>query len=87
MNTEQEYIIQCDNLVKIYKTDETEVMALQGLDFQVRYGELTAIIGNSGSGKSTFLNMLGGLIGYGIFCLSGIGYYRMSAGWKNRKER
>lgn len=33
------------------------------------------------------LNMLGGLIGYGIFCLSGIGYYRMSAGWKNRKER
>mgnify|MGYP004671480223 CR=1 FL=1 len=61
MNTEQEYIIQCDNLVKIYKTDETEVMALQGLDFQVRYGELTAIIGNSGSGKSTFLNMLGGL--------------------------
>ena len=61
MNTEQEYIIQCDNLVKIYKTDETEVMALQGLDFQVRYGELMAIIGNSGSGKSTFLNMLGGL--------------------------
>ncbi len=58
---DREYIIECDNLVKIYKTDETEVMALQGLDFQVRYGELTAIIGNSGSGKSTFLNMLGGL--------------------------
>lgn len=58
---EREYIIECDNLVKIYKTSETEVMALQGLDFQVRYGELTAIIGNSGSGKSTFLNMLGGL--------------------------
>jgi len=61
MHNEREYIIECDNLVKIYKTDETEVMALQGLDFQVRYGELTAIIGNSGSGKSTFLNMLGGL--------------------------
>lgn len=61
MQPEREYIIECDNLVKIYKTDETEVMALQGLDFQVRYGELTAIIGNSGSGKSTFLNMLGGL--------------------------
>ena len=60
-NQEREYIIECDNLVKIYKTDETEVMALQGLDFQVRYGELTAIIGNSGSGKSTFLNLLGGL--------------------------
>ncbi len=61
VSDEREYIIECDNLVKIYKTDETEVMALQGLDFQVRYGELTAIIGNSGSGKSTFLNLLGGL--------------------------
>lgn len=63
MSTEQEreIIIECDNLVKIYKTEEIEVMALQGLDFQVRYGELTAIIGNSGSGKSTLLNMLGGL--------------------------
>ncbi len=58
---DSEYIIECDNLVKIYKTDETEVMALQGLDCKVRPGELMAIIGNSGSGKSTFLNMIGGL--------------------------
>ena len=57
----EKYIIECDNLVKIYKTEETEVMALQGLDCKVREGELMAIIGNSGSGKSTFLNMLGGL--------------------------
>ena len=35
MGTESEYIIECDNLVKIYKTDETEVMALQGLDCKV----------------------------------------------------
>ena len=61
MGTESEYIIECDNLVKIYKTDETEVMALQGLDCKVSRGELMAIIGNSGSGKSTFLNMIGGL--------------------------
>ena len=59
--SETEYIIECDNLVKIYKTDETEVMALQGLDCKVQRGELMAIIGNSGSGKSTFLNMIGGL--------------------------
>ncbi len=59
--SEAEYIIECDNLVKIYKTDETEVMALQGLDCKVARGELMAIIGNSGSGKSTFLNMIGGL--------------------------
>ena len=54
-------LIKADNLVKIYKTKETEVLALQGLDLSVERGELTAIIGNSGSGKSTFLNMIGGL--------------------------
>ncbi len=54
-------MIRAEGLVKIYKTKQTEVLALQGLDLQVDTGELTAIIGNSGSGKSTFLNMIGGL--------------------------
>lgn len=54
-------IVSCDNLVRIYKTDETEVLALQGLDISIDEGELVAIIGASGSGKSTFLNILGGL--------------------------
>ena len=54
-------MVQADNLVKIYKTDEIEVVALQGLDLSVEKGEFMAIIGSSGSGKSTFLNMLGGL--------------------------
>ncbi len=54
-------MIQAEGLVKIYKTKETEVLALQGLDLIVEEGELTALIGNSGSGKSTFLNMIGGL--------------------------
>lgn len=54
-------MIHCDNLVKIYKVADLEVVALQGLDLHVDDGELMAIIGNSGSGKSTLLNMLGGL--------------------------
>lgn len=54
-------MIRCENLVKIYKSDEIEVVALQGLDLDVERGELMAIVGNSGSGKSTLLNMLGGL--------------------------
>jgi ABC-type lipoprotein export system ATPase subunit len=54
-------MILCENLVKIYKTAESEVVALQGLDLTVDDGEIMAIIGNSGSGKSTLLNMLGGL--------------------------
>lgn len=54
-------MIHCENLVKIYKVADLEVVALQGLDLHIETGELMAIIGNSGSGKSTLLNMLGGL--------------------------
>lgn len=54
-------MVRCDNLVKIYKTKDVEVMALQGLDLTVERGELMGIVGASGSGKSTLLNMLGGL--------------------------
>ena len=58
---ENQPMILCENLVKIYKTKDSEVLALQGLELTVQPKELVAIIGNSGSGKSTFLNMIGGL--------------------------
>ena len=61
LHVPEDVMIECDGLVKIYKTKDIEVLALQGLDLTVRRGELMAIIGNSGSGKSTFLNMIGGL--------------------------
>src|SRR5271165_4531945 len=51
----------CDNLVKIYKVDDLEVVALQGLDLEVQRGEMVALVGASGSGKSTLLNVIGGL--------------------------
>ena len=54
-------MISAENLVRIYKTADFEVIALQGLDLEVADGELMAIIGNSGSGKSTLLNVIGGL--------------------------
>ncbi len=60
-SAKEQIMIRAEGLVKIYKTKETEVLALQGLDLEVETGELTAMIGNSGSGKSTFLNMIGGL--------------------------
>lgn len=54
-------MIHCEGLVKIFKTEDLEVVALQGLNLTVQQGEMMAIIGNSGSGKSTLLNILGGL--------------------------
>ena len=58
---EDNVLIDCDGLVKIYKTEDLEVMALQGLDLTIHRGDLLAIIGKSGSGKSTLLNIIGGL--------------------------
>ncbi|MGZ6256679.1 MAG: ABC transporter ATP-binding protein [Candidatus Limnocylindria bacterium] len=54
-------LIVCDNLVKIYKVADLEVVALQGLDLLVESGEFIALVGASGSGKSTLMNILGGL--------------------------
>ena len=54
-------LVICDNLVKIYKVDDLEVVALQGLDLLVNRGEFISIVGASGSGKSTLMNILGGL--------------------------
>jgi ABC-type lipoprotein export system ATPase subunit/bifunctional DNA-binding transcriptional regulator/antitoxin component of YhaV-PrlF toxin-antitoxin module len=54
-------MIVCENLVKIYKIADLEVVALQGLDLIVNRGEMLGIVGTSGSGKTTLLNILGGL--------------------------
>ena len=56
-----ESFIQVQNVVKIYKVENLEVVALQGLDLEVNQGEMVALVGASGSGKSTLLNILGAL--------------------------
>jgi ABC-type lipoprotein export system ATPase subunit len=53
--------VEAVNLVKIYKVDNLEVVALQGLDLEVAQSEMVALVGASGSGKSTLMNILGAL--------------------------
>jgi len=60
MSSDKPFIV-CENLVRIYKVADLEVVALQGLDLIVQRGEMLGIVGNSGSGKTTLLNILGGL--------------------------
>lgn len=84
-----EAFILCENLVKIYKVADLEVMALQGLDLTVRKGEVMAIIGSSGSGKSTLLNVLGGLDtpSAGLARVAGINLNRMTYSQRLRYRR
>ena len=54
-------ILTTENLKKIYETPSGKVYALDGVSVSVSDGEFIAVVGSSGSGKTTFLNMIGGL--------------------------
>lgn len=61
MVQEREPVIQVKNLYKIYRVGRNKVRALNGVDLEIYRGEFCSIVGTSGSGKSTMLNMLAGL--------------------------
>lgn len=81
--------IVCEGLVRIFKADGIEVVALQGLDLSVDRGELLAIVGASGSGKSTLLNILSGLDvpTAGVARVAGVDLLGMSAATRLRYRR
>lgn len=54
-------LIECDHLRKVYKTGAGEVVAVKDVTFTINKGEMVAVMGASGSGKSTFMNLLGAL--------------------------
>lgn len=61
MEEKRQPVIQVKNLYKIFRVGDEKVRALNGVDLTIYKGEFCAIVGTSGSGKSTMLNMLAGL--------------------------
>ena len=74
-------IIHVENLRKIYDTGKIQVEALKGINFDVQENEFVAIMGASGSGKSTFMNILGCLdtVTHGKYELDGIDVSKMNS--------
>ena len=63
MNTpnEKQPIIQVKNVVKNFQVGDSEVTILKDISFEVQEGEFVSIVGPSGNGKSTLLNMITGI--------------------------
>ena len=73
-------VIKVDNLHKIYEMGESKVHALRGISLEIKRGEFVAIMGASGSGKSTFMNLLGCLDkpSEGLYVLDGMNVAELS---------
>ena len=52
-------MLELENVTKVYKAGQTEVLALRGISCRIESGEMVSIVGPSGSGKSTLMNIIG----------------------------
>ncbi len=83
-------ILECRDIKRHYQQGPQQLKVLDGINFSLNRGEKTAIIGSSGSGKTTFLNMLGGLDSpdSGSVEINGIDIHRLTdkqrAGFRNK---
>lgn len=56
-----EAFVKLENVTKVYRMGEVEIRAVDGIDFEINKGEFVVIVGPSGAGKTTVLNILGGM--------------------------
>ncbi len=61
MEKKMEDFVQLTNITKVYQMGEVEIRAVDGIDFSIKKGEFVVIVGPSGAGKTTVLNILGGM--------------------------
>jgi putative ABC transport system ATP-binding protein len=57
----EDVVVSVDNVYKIYKTNDLEVVALSGVSLQIIEGKIMCVVGPSGSGKTTLTNIIGGI--------------------------
>lgn len=60
-NTIMDSFVALRNVKKIYRMGEVKIMAAAGIDFEIKKGEFAVVVGPSGAGKTTVLNILGGM--------------------------
>src|SRR5512139_2413915 len=87
-----EHLIDLRNVIKAYKTEAGDFLALRGINLTIDRGEFVGIVGKSGSGKSTLVNMLTGIDRptSGEIFVAGTGIHLLSEGkmaqWRGRNQ-
>src|SRR5919109_2440180 len=61
-NKTSQLAVRCRRVTKSYGSADAKVMALRGVDLEVRYGELLMVVGPSGCGKTTFISVIAGIL-------------------------
>ena len=79
-----EFMLRVENLTKVYRSGEEEIVVLQDVNFSIREGEFIALIGESGAGKSTLLHLIAAL---DTPTRGAVYFFRETVGSYNTRER